>query len=350
MLCGSRHCSRLFCPPGQRCASGIASRARSVRRASSAAAAPLRLSSRRLQAGAASALLDSVETFLFDCDGVIWRGDEVIKGVPEALDLLRDRGKRLIFVTNNSTKSRAGALSKFHSLGIESVTAAEIFSSSFAVAAYLQPRLRPQDKVYIIGESGICEELDLVGISHLGGPSDSGKVPDMGSGGRIEVDSDVRAVVVGFDREICYYKLQYATHAIRGPNQAEFIATNCDAVAHFTNAQEWAAAGAMVGALKGATEQSPTVIGKPNPFMLEHICAEFGIERHQICMVGDRLDTDIVFGNTGGTQTLLVLSGVTSETELLERCGDGGGSGDPLQPDHVAESLPSVLELAQTWR
>lgn len=52
-------------------------------------------------------LLDAVDVFIFDCDGVIWRGDSLIEGIPETLDKLRAAGKRMFFVTNNSTKSRA---------------------------------------------------------------------------------------------------------------------------------------------------------------------------------------------------------------------------------------------------
>ena len=77
-----------------------------------------------------------VEAFIFDCDGVIWRGDSLIEGVPETLSMLRRAGKKVIFVTNNSTKSRAGYKAKFTKLGLE-VDAAEIYSSSFAAAAYL---------------------------------------------------------------------------------------------------------------------------------------------------------------------------------------------------------------------
>lgn len=83
-------------------------------------------------------LLDSVDVFIFDCDGVIWKGDSLIDKVPAVLDMLRKAGKRVFFVTNNSTKSRKGYLGKFQSLGLESTKAEEIFSSSFAAAAYLE--------------------------------------------------------------------------------------------------------------------------------------------------------------------------------------------------------------------
>jgi ribonucleotide monophosphatase NagD (HAD superfamily) len=54
----------------------------------------------------AATLIDSVDVFIFDCDGVIWKGDSLIEGVPAILDKLRAAGKKIFFVTNNSTKSR----------------------------------------------------------------------------------------------------------------------------------------------------------------------------------------------------------------------------------------------------
>lgn len=115
--------------------------------------------------------------------------------------------------------------------------------------------------------------------------------------------------MVGFDREINYYKIQYATLCIRENPGCLFIATNCDAVTHLTDAQEWAGNGSMVGAIKGSTKQEPLVVGKPSEFMLADIAHKFGLRREQICMVGDRLDTDIMFGKNGGLTTTLVLSG-----------------------------------------
>ncbi|KAK2636838.1 hypothetical protein Ddye_031630 [Dipteronia dyeriana] len=115
-------------------------------------------------------LFDSLEAFLFDCDGVIWKGDKLIHGVPQTLDLLRSKGKKLVFVTNNSTKSSRQYAIKFQSLGL-SVTEDEIFSSFFAAAMCLKVNNFPQqNKVYVIGGEGIIEELQLAGYTGLGGP------------------------------------------------------------------------------------------------------------------------------------------------------------------------------------
>ncbi|KAI3431665.1 hypothetical protein D9Q98_004712 [Chlorella vulgaris] len=285
-------------------------------------------------------MLDKVDCFIFDCDGVIWRGDSVIEGVPETLDMLRAMGKQLIFVTNNSTKSRAGYLKKFTGLGLN-VEAAEIYSSSYAAAAYLESiQFAKEKKVYVVGEVGIQEELDLKGISHIGGPADGDKKVELTPGMLLEHDHDVGAVVVGFDRNINYYKIQMATLCIRENPGCLFIATNTDAVTHLTDAQEWAGNGSMVGAIKGSTKREPIVVGKPAEFMLENIATQFGLQRSQICMVGDRLDTDILFGKNGGLATILCLSGVTTEEQLLS-------PDNSIHPDCYMDSLAALLEAKQ---
>lgn len=129
-------------------------------------------------------MLDKTDVFIFDCDGVIWKGDSLISGVPMVLEELRKMGKTVFFVTNNSTKSRKGYLSKFKSLGLEDTKPEEIFSSSFAAAAYLEQTnfKKTGKKVYIIGEVGIEEELDLIGVPWIGGGSDAGKKIELKSG------------------------------------------------------------------------------------------------------------------------------------------------------------------------
>ncbi|BDA44388.1 Glycerol-3-phosphate phosphatase [Coccomyxa sp. Obi] len=296
---------------------------------------------KRANDGDKRALLDKVDCFIFDCDGVIWRGDSIIDGVPETLDALRALGKKLIFVTNNSTKSRKGYLGKFTSLGL-SVKAEEIYSSSYAAAAYLESINFPQDKkVYIVGEVGIQEELDLKGIRHCGGPADADKKIELKPGYALPHDEDVGAVVVGFDRHLNYYKIQYATLCISENPGCHFIATNMDARTHLTDAQEWAGNGAMVGAIKGSTKREPTVVGKPAEFMLANIANTFGLKRSQICMVGDRLDTDILFGQQGGLSTMLVLSGVTTEQALLS-------PENTIHPDMYTDQLSDLLEAAKS--
>merc|ERR1711935_862263 len=179
----------------------------------------------------------------------------------------------IFFVTNNSTKSCKGYKGKFTSLGLD-VEPEEIFSFSFAAAAYLEQTKFKESgkKVYIVGEVGIQEELDLIGVPYIGGEADADKKVELKSGYALPYDKDVGAVIVGFDRNINYYKIQYA--------------------------QEWAGNGAMAGAIKGCTGQEPVLVGKPSALMIDYIVDKYKCDRGKICMVGDRLDTDILFGQT----------------------------------------------------
>ena len=270
-----------------------------------------------------------------------------MRGTPRPSRPFAPAGKKLIFVTNNSTKSREGHLKKFLSLGLN-ISAQEIYSSTYAAAAYLESKKFPTDgskKVYVIGEIGIMEELALANIPHFGGPEDADAKITLGKGVKMAHDADVSAVIVGFDREINYYKIQYATLCIRENEDCEFIATNRDAVTHLTDAQEWAGNGSMVGAIAGSAAREPTTVGKPSTFMLDDIADQFKIDKSEICMVGDRLDTDIMFGQNGGLKTMLVLSGVTREETLLSE-------ENTIQPDlytsKLADLLPALNEVNGT--
>jgi phosphoglycolate/pyridoxal phosphate phosphatase family enzyme len=314
-----------------------APRRRVMRAAARAGAAPPAAAGVVPRLRAPEALLAQTNTFIFDCDGVIWLGERLIERVGEAVAYLRARGKRVFFVTNNSTKSRAGYLRKFTELGLD-VAAEEIFSSSFAAAAYLEQIdfKSTGKKVYVVGEAGIGEELDLIGVPHVGGPADSDKVPDMSAGGMVRHDEDVGAVVVGFDRHINYFKIQNAQLCINENPGCLFVATNLDEVTHLTDAQEWAGNGSMVGAVKGCTGQEPVLVGKPSPLIIDYIVSKYGIERGEICMVGDRLDTDILFGNNNGLSSVLVLSGVTTEDKLFSPENE-------IKPDYYVDSIADFL-------
>eukprot|EP00262_Sarcandra_glabra_P002169 TRINITY_DN12432_c0_g1_i1.p1 TRINITY_DN12432_c0_g1~~TRINITY_DN12432_c0_g1_i1.p1 ORF type:complete len:307 (+),score=58.87 TRINITY_DN12432_c0_g1_i1:36-956(+) len=295
-------------------------------------------SSQPLSSQNAQPLFDSVEAFLFDCDGVIWRGDKLIDGVPETLEMLRSKGKKLVFVTNNSTKSRKQNAKKFQRLGL-AVSEEEIFSSSFAAAMFLKSIDFPRDKkVYVIGEEGILEEVDLAGYTCLGGPEDGNKRAELKTDGLFEYDKSVGAVVVGLDRFINYYKLQYGTLCIRENPGCLFIATNRDAVAHLTDLQEWPGAGCMVAAICGTTKKEPIVVGKPSTFMMDFLLKRFQIVTSKMCMVGDRLDTDILFGKNAGCKTLLVLTGVTTLPILQDPSNN-------IQPDYYTSKLSDILEF-----
>eukprot|EP00911_Craspedida_sp_UC1_P000142 UC1_evm1s114 len=322
------------------------------------------------------ALLDRTNVFIFDCDGVLWQGSAPIAGVPETLAFLRSLGKRIFFVSNNSTKSRSKYLEKFARLGI-TASRDEVLSSAFAAALLLRdhPALelsnteekeegeeeeeeergkeaeeqevakkkrnnkkgkKKKKKVYVVGEQGIIDELAAVGIESVGGPAHADRRVTMEAGEEPRVDPDIGAVCVGFDRNLNYYKIQYAQRCVRHLG-AEFVATNRDPISPLTKGHEWAGGGSMVGALVGCLEREPIVAGKPSSVLIDYILA-MGHSPEECLMVGDRLNTDILFGVQNSLQTLLVLSGVTKREHLqdLRKL--------PAVPDFVCETIAGLMK------
>jgi phosphoglycolate phosphatase len=249
-------------------------------------------------------------------------GSQRINSAHEVIHQLKQAGKQVYFVTNNSTKSRTTLKKKFDALGID-VDYDEILSSSFAAALYLKQKgyggYGISKKVYVIGEEGICDELRMADIECIGGPAHSGEKVDLTLNESMVVDPEVGAVVAGLDTQINYHKIQYAQLCINELN-CEFVATNTDEIAHLTSSQQWAGGGAIIGALRGCTGRAPVLVGKPSSVLINHIFARHAdVDADRICMVGDRLNTDILFGLDHNLTTLLTLSGVTKEKQLFSK-------------------------------
>ncbi|SZF04456.1 unnamed protein product [Blumeria hordei] len=284
--------------------------------------------------------LQKFEIFLFDCDGVLWSGDYVFPGTVETLDLLRSKGKKIVFVTNNSTKSRKEYQKKLASLGIASTTE-EIFASAYSSAIYISRILQlpsPKNKVFVLGESGIEQELQSEGIEFIGGtdpayrrpitPEDRERLAD-GS----FLDADVGIVLAGLDFHINYLKLAVAyQYLARG---AVFLATNTDSTLPSNNTF-FPGAGSISIPLTNMTGQTPLALGKPSQAMMDAIEGKFKLNRAKTCMVGDRLNTDIKFGVEGKLGgTLMVLTGVNKK-------GDWNLENSAAVPGYYVERLSDL--------
>jgi 4-nitrophenyl phosphatase len=181
----------------------------------------------------------------------------------------------------------------------------------------LQP---PKNKVFVLGEAGIEEELTSEGVSFIGGTDanlrrellqqDYTKIAD-GSA----LDPEVAVVLTGLDFHINYLKLSHAfAYLQRG---ATFLATNMDSTLPNSKAL-FPGAGSISAPLIKMTGQEPLALGKPSQAMMDAIEGKFKLDRGRTCMVGDRLNTDIQFGIEGGLGgTLCVLTGVSKKEEFL---------------------------------
>lgn len=258
-------------------------------------------------------LLDC-ELFLFDMDGTLYLGDEIYDGAIELMEDLPRLGKKYIYLTNNSSRAGEDYITRLRKLGFP-CEAENVFTSGMATGLFLR-RTRPDARVYLVGTAAFRRELLSYGVNL--------------------VEEDADTVVVGFDTELVYEKLDKACHFLR--RGAAFIAANPDWVCPMPADEVLPDCGSICALLTASSGVEPFYIGKPNRAMVDEVSAMTGIDNSRICAVGDRLYTDIAVAQNAGAVSVLVMSGETDETILAAA---------ERKPDYV---LPSVKELHQALK
>jgi phosphoglycolate/pyridoxal phosphate phosphatase family enzyme len=226
-----------------------------------------------------------------DCDGVVWKGNQLIDGAKNTLEKLEQTGFKLGFVTNNSSLSRQGFKQKFESFGVnpENYT---IINSAYGTAIYL--REKSLNRIFMIGEKGLRKELELQDIY----------VTE-------EYETLLQGVCIGWDRQLTWRKLADAMRVILD-DAGFFLGTNPDNSYPLENTLV-PGAGAGIAALACACNKDPDIIiGKPNRFLIDLILKEMGcLDPTNAVYVGDRLATDILAGRNAGLETILVKTGIS---------------------------------------
>lgn len=286
-----------------------------------------------------SALLNEKPTRFLRA-GVLWVHNDALPGSADVINRLKQLGKRVFFITNNSTKTRTEFAAKAAQLRFN-VAEPDIVSTAYVAAKYLQQR-RFDGVVYVIGSTGITRELDAVGIRHIG------TGPDVQSGTFLELangdwrpDARVGAVIVGFDEHISYPKLFKAATYLDRP-ECLFIATNTDARFPVPNGVI-PGTGSIVRAVEVAAGRAPVVMGKPNALVAEALRVDHEIVPERTLMIGDRCNTDILFGVNSGFQTLLVGTGIHGLADVQQWLATGTEEERRQVPDCFVPKLGDLL-------
>lgn len=257
---------------------------------------------------AVAEILQTVETYLMDMDGVLVRGAHLIPGTAEFIERLRARGRRFLILTNNSLYTPRDLEARLARMGLD-VPPEALYTSALATAQFLHAQT-PGGTAYVIGEAGLTTALHDLGY--------------------VLTDHQPDYVVLGETRT---YSFQGITQAIRLiAAGARFIATNPDVVGP-TDEGLLPATGAVAALIAEATGVRPYFVGKPNPLMMRSALRQLGAHSETSAMIGDRMDTDIVSGTEAGMRTILVLSGVT-QGDQVDRF--------PYRPTLIMESVAEI--------
>lgn len=232
--------------------------------------------------------------FLLDMDGTLYIDQRLFDGAAEFLEAIKRRGGRYLFLTNNSSRSVGAYQEKMSRLGIL-CSEEDFLTSSQATGIYLKQHHAGQ-KLYVFGTESLKQELRGQGFAVTG-----------------RYGEDVDCLVMGFDTELCFQKLEDACRLLnRG---VPYIATNPDYVC-----PTWYGSvpdcGSVAGMLKNATGRVPLFIGKPKPGMALLAMRKTGYSPEETVIIGDRLYTDIACGINAGIDAALVLSGEATLEDL----------------------------------
>jgi NagD protein len=226
---------------------------------------------------------------------------------------LKSFSKRIVYLSNKPIQTRDNYAAKLTRLGVPTKPA-EVINSSLVMARWLS-RQAPRAAIFVIGEQPLIDEMRREGFRLTENPE------------------EVQYVIVSFDRNFDYRKLNIALQAIK--RGAHFVATNPDRTCPVEGG-EIPDCAAMIGAVEGATgKKVEAIVGKPSDIMIEVAVEAMGLNPRDCLLVGDRLETDMVMGKKAGMATALVLTGVTNLEALRQ---------SSIQPDYVWESVAEVLK------
>lgn len=253
-------------------------------------------------------MADTVDGFLLDLDGTCYLGDRAIEGAPEFVARCRTRGKRILWLTNNCSRTAAEYAAKLRRLGFDAAPE-EIFTSGEATTRLL--RDEGVSRVFLLGTPSLEEEFRQAGLTLS--------------------DPDPERMVAAFDLDLTYDKLREACRLVRAG--VPFIATHPDLNCPTVDGPI-PDCGSICALITASTGIRPRVVGKPEAGMAEAAARRIGLPRRRLAMVGDRLYTDIRMAVENEMVAVLVLSGEATRADAAK---------SPFRPHHIVPSLASLI-------
>lgn len=239
------------------------------------------------------AKLKEKKLFLLDMDGTLYLDDSLFPKTKDFLSAIKEKGGKYLFLTNNSSKGIDSYVEKMNRLGIPS-TSEDFLTSIDALIETLKKKKDIQNKkIYIMGTESFKKQMTDKGfkVTETAGP-------------------DVDMIILGFDRELTFKKLDDVSRMLSEDKEGriDYLATNPDWVCP-TEYGYVPDCGSMAWMLEKATGRLPVFIGKPCPDMALIAMKKHGFSPDETVIIGDRPYTDIKCGNNAGIDTVFVLSG-----------------------------------------
>ena len=254
---------------------------------------------------------------IFDMDGTIYLGKDLIPGSLEAFEYLNREKIDYVFFTNNSSHNLDFYYKKICGFGIKCDRNKNFYSSTEIAIDYLKEQ--GFKKLFVIGNKSLKDKLS----------KDFELVTKYDE--KIKLDG----VLAGFSTELVYQELRDACLYLQ-TQDVPFFATNGDYRCPIENGLYIPDCGGMIEWMRLATNKSARVMGKPDPQVIYTLAKMFKVDLKDILVVGDRIYTDILVGINAKVDSVMVLSGETKMEDLKNY---------PYRPTYIINSIRELPDL-----
>ena len=252
--------------------------------------------------------LSHIRGILFDLDGVLYIGSQVIDGARQIIQEIRQRGFICRFITNTSTLSRRSLHHKLTSLGFD-IAENEILSAPQATLVYLQQFNDPVCRLLLADDV----KQDFQALKQSTEKADFIIIGDIGEQWSYSLLNSVFNQLMDGARLIAIHKNRYW--------QTE-TGLKMDI-------------GGFVTALEYASQQQAMLIGKPSSDFFNAALKDMQLPANEVAIIGDDIDSDIGGGQNAGFTGILVKTG-KFRPQILTK--------SPIRPDLI---ISSIAELTQ---
>lgn len=251
----------------------------------------------------------NIKTFIFNLDDIVWKWTELNPHVERVINTLKNRGKKIYYITSNSAATRAQIAERLTKLGIQTGES-DIISAGYASAKYFEEK--GINEVYLVGETGLAKELSSYGI---------------------KISEDAKHILIGTDRNFTYWKLKKIYDSAE--KGATLYTTGIDRK-WIVGSEKYPGALPFSTAVKVFTGKEIHLLGSPSVHMKERLLKDIFLFPEDTILIGTSIVSDIKLGNRCGFLTGLVLNGETRPEDVEKAVGED-------KPTTVINDLREIL-------
>jgi len=231
---------------------------------------------------------DEIKLVVFDLDGTIYNGNQLVDGALETIDFFKKNGLRVTYFTNNSSRSRTQLYEKLKDFSIE-LNENDVYSCSYAAKHYIEEN--KFKNIYILGSQELVDEVSKAKITVC----------------QDKYRQDIDTLLVGMDTEFTYCKLADVYEMIQRNDRLKIIVCNMDYNFPTENGIKKPGCGAIASVILNTSGRKVDfIIGKPSSFILKLISKEENILLKNMLIIGDSYESDIQMAINSNVRSILI--------------------------------------------